>query len=51
MPKTLIDIEDFDAWQDEHRHITADKQTYQMLRDIAVNFANAMMAKADKSDA
>lgn len=47
MPKE-IDIEDFDAWQDEFHHVTADKQTYQMLRDIAVNFANAMLKKAAK---
>lgn len=38
-----IDIEDFDVWQDEHHHVTADKQTYQMLRDIAVNFANSQL--------
>jgi len=47
---TRLDIEDFDVWQDEHHHVTADKQTYQMLRDIAVNFANAMLDKSAFDD-
>ena len=40
-----IDIEDFDVWQDERSRITADAATYKMIRDIAVDFANAMLKK------
>jgi len=41
-----VDIEDFDVWQDEHHRMTADKETYQMVRAIAVDFSNAMFSNS-----